>query len=125
MKSGSSAMIVLRIPKKVNNRDLTNFITVLVKKFRKNAKHKYIQLRGEIAYSDNSVYFILHDYALELAFALSLYFKCQKHQVPCTLEISKAVDLERMPAEIVEAAKVWSERKLPRRHYKLRNLPIY
>jgi len=117
-------MIVVRIPKKVDNKDLTNFIAVLVKKFKKNARHKRIGLRGEIAYSSDSVYFVLPDYALELAFALSIYFKCQKHGVPCTLEIGKTVDLEKLPKEVFEAAKTWSERKLPRRFYRLRDVFI-
>jgi len=60
------------------------------------------------------------DRGLELAFALSLYLKCQKHSIPCTLELSKPIKMEELPAEIVEAAKQWSERKLQRKYYKLR-----
>jgi len=118
-------MIIIRIPKKFGERSLENFITLQVKKFRKNQRHRYIKLRGEITYSSDSVYFILHDYTLELAFALSIYFKCQKHGIPCTLEISKPLDLEKIPEEIVEVAKVWSERKLPRKFYKLRDMVLY
>jgi len=115
-------MIVVRIPRNANGRDLTNFITVLVKKFKKNQRHRYIQLQGDIAYSRNYVYFLFPDRALELAFALSIYFKCEKHGIPCTFEIGKTVDLERIPHEIIEAARIWAERKLPRRFYKLRSL---
>jgi len=115
-------MIILKIPKKVGERSLENFITVLVKKFRKNAKHRYIRLRGEVAYSRDYVYFVFPDYALELAYALSIYFKCQKHDIPCALEISKTVNTEKIPREIIEATKVWSERKLSRRFYRLRDV---
>jgi len=115
-------MIIVRIPKKIGGKSLENFISIQVKKLRKNQNHKYIRLRGEVAYSDNNVYFIFEPYALELAFALSLYFKCQKYGIPCVLEISKPLDIERIPGEIVEATKVWSERKLPRRFYRLRDV---
>jgi len=43
---------------------------------------------------------------LEHALALSLYFKCQKHGIPCTLEIGKTVDIERILEEIIEAARI-------------------
>jgi len=118
-------MIVVIIPKRINDRDLTNFITVLVKKFRKNAKHRCIQLQGDIAYSKDYVYFLFPGRALELAFALSLYFKCQKHGIPCSLEAAKPLDIERIPGEIVEVARIWSERKLPRKFYKLRDMFLY
>jgi len=117
-------VIILRIPRKANGRDLTNFIMLQVKKLKKNIKHRYIRLRAEVAYSDNYVYFIFEPYALELAFALSLLFKCQKHNISCSLEAAKPIDIERIPPEIIEAAKAWSERKLPRRFYSLRSLSI-
>jgi len=117
-------MIILRIPKKVDGRDLTNFVSIQVKKFRKNQEHRYIRLRGEVAYSSDSVYFILSDYALELAFTLSILFKCQKHSIPCTLEISKPLDPEKISKEIVEVARIWSERKLPRKFYKFKELKL-
>ena len=113
-------MIILRIPRKIDNIDLREFILNQIKKLRRNKKHKYIQLQGEVAYSNNYVYFIFPDRGLELAFALSLYLKCQKHSIPCTLELSKLARIEELPAEIIEAAKVWSERKLHRKYYKLK-----
>ncbi|ADM28753.1 hypothetical protein Igag_1961 [Ignisphaera aggregans DSM 17230] len=118
-------MIILKIPKNIDGRDLTNFISIQVKKFRKNAKHRYIRLKGEVAYSRDYVYFVFPDYALELAFALSIYFKCQKQGIPCSLEAAKPLDIERIPGEIVEVARIWSERKLPRKFYNLRNTQIF
>ncbi len=117
-------MIILRIPRKVDSKDLRDFILLQVKKLRKNRRHKYIQLRGEVAYSENSVYFIFEPYALELAFALSLYLKCQKHSIPCILEKSKPIDLSSIPRDALKAAEVWAERKLPRKYYKLRDISI-
>ena len=113
-------MIILRIPRKANNKDLREFILNQVKKFRRNQKRKYIQLKGELAYSNSYVYFIFPDRGLELAFALSLYLKCQKHNISCTLELSKPISIEELPDEVVEAAKVWAEKKLHRKYYKLK-----
>ncbi len=53
-----------------------------------------------------SVYFIFEPYALELAFALSLLFKCRKHQIPCQLHASKPLGLERIAEEIREVARI-------------------
>ena len=117
-------MIILKIPRKVNNRDLRDFILLQVKKLKKNAKHKYIQLRGEAAYSTDNVYFIFEPYQLELAFALSLYFKCQKHNIPCILEATKPIEIEKIPREIVEAARIWAEQKLLRKYYHLRHTEV-
>lgn len=64
-------MIILKIPRKVNGRELRDFILLQVKKLKKNVKHKYIHLRAEVAYSSDNVYFIFEPYTLELAFALS------------------------------------------------------
>jgi len=58
-----------------------------------------------------NVYFIFEPYALELAFALSIYFKCQKHNIPCTVDVSRPVKLEEIPKEIIEAAQVWAGKK--------------
>ena len=115
-------MIILRIPRKMDNRDLREFILNHIKKFRRNQKRKYIGLEGEIVYSNNFVYFIFPPRGLELAFALSILFKCQKHQIPCELHTSKPIKLEELPEEIIEAAKQWSERKLLRKYYKLRRI---
>jgi len=117
-------MIILRIPRKVGNKDLREFILNQIKKFRRNQKRKYIKLEGEIAYSQDYVYFMLPSRGLELAFALSLYLKCQKHSISCTLELSKPAKIEELPAEVVEAAKVWAERKLHRKYYKLKNVTL-
>jgi len=114
-------MIILKIPKRIEDRNLREFILNQVKKFRRNQRHKHIGLEGEIAYSRGHVFFIFPDRALELAFALSLYFKCQQHSIPCGLEVAKPVIVDQLLKEIVEAAKVWSRRKLPRRFYHLRN----
>ena len=104
-------MIILRIPRRVENRDLRDFILLQVKKFKKNQKHKYIQLRGEVAYSQDYVYFIFPPRGLELLSLISL-LKCQKHSIPCTLETTKPVDLEKIPQEIIKGARRWAERKL-------------
>ncbi len=42
------------------------------------------------------------------------------------LEISKPVDLdlEKLPKDILEAAKIWAERKLMRKYYKLKEMRI-
>ncbi len=117
-------MIILKIPRKVNGRELKNFILLQVKKLKKNIKHKYIRLRAEVAYSSDNVYFIFEPYALELAFALSLLLKCQKHDIPCSLEVTKPVDLEKIPKEIIEVARIWAERKLPRKYYRFRELKL-
>jgi len=117
-------MIILKIPRRIDNKDLRDFILNQIKKFRRNQQRKYIRLEGEVAYSQNYVYFIFPNRGLELSFALSLYLKCQKHNIPCTLELSKPIRIEEIPAEIVEAAKVWSERKLHRKYYRLRNVNV-
>jgi len=114
-------MIILRIPRKTGDKDLREFILNQIKKFRRNQKRKYIKLEGEIAYSSSYVYFLFPSRGLELAFALSLYLKCEKHNIPCELELSKPIDLEKIPKDILEAAKVWAERKLHRKYYKLKN----
>jgi len=115
-------MIILRIPRKVDNKDLREFILNHIKKFRRNKKHKYIKLQGEVAYSNSYVYFIFPLRGLELAFALSIYYKCQKHNIPCELHLSKSVELNKLPQEVVEAGKIWAERKLHRKYYKLRKM---
>jgi len=117
-------MIILGIPKRINGKSLEDFIYLQVKKLKRNRSHKYIQLQGEVTYSREHVYFIFPNRALELAFTLSLLFKCQKHDIPCVLEISKPVDLKEIPGDVLEAAKIWSERKLPRRFYRLRDLRL-
>ena len=68
------------------------------------------------------MYFLFSSRGLELAFALSLYLKCQKHEIPYTLELSKPVRIGELSKEILEAAKLWSERKLYRKYYKLKQL---
>ncbi len=117
-------MIILRIPRKIDNRDLREFILNQIKKFRRNQKRKYIRLEGEISYSQDYVYFIFPNRGLELAFALSLYLKCKKHKIPCELELSKPIKIEELSTEVVEAARVWSERKLHRKYYKLKNVSL-
>lgn len=117
-------MIILRMPRKVNDKDLRDFILLQVKKFKRNQKRKHIKLTGEIAYSQDYVYFVFPDRGLELAFALSLHFKCQNHDIPCTLEVSKPIDIEEIPNEIKEAARIWAERKLLREFYRLRDISI-
>lgn len=117
-------MIILRIPKRINSRSLKDFILLQVKKFRKNQRHKYIQLRGEVAYSNSYVYFILEPYQLELAFALSILLKCRRHNIPCELYLSKPIELNKLPREVIEVAKTWSERKLQRRYYRLRDIRL-
>ena len=113
-------MIILRMPRRVDGRSLRDYILLQVKKFKKNREHRYIKLEGEVAYSDEHVFFIFPDRALELAFALSMLLKCQKHQIPCELLITKPLKLEELPKEVIEAARIWAERKLPRKYYKLR-----
>lgn len=117
-------MIILKIPRKADNRDLREFTLNQIKKFRRNQKRKYIQLQGEISYSNNHVYFLFPNRGLELAFALSILFKCRKHNIPCTLESSKPIKVEELPGEIVEAARIWAERKLLRKYYSLRNVKV-
>ena len=117
-------MIILRMPRRVDGRSLRDYILLQVKKFRKNKEHRYIKLEGEVAYSDEHVFFIFPDRALELAFALSMLFKCEKHQIPCELLITKPLKLEELPKEAIEAAKIWAERKLPRRYYDLKELHL-
>jgi len=117
-------MIILKIPRKVDSRNLREFILNHIKKFRRNQKHKYIRLEGELAYSNNYVYFIFPDRELELAFALSILFKCQKHQIPCELHLSKSIDINKLPTKIIEAAKIWSERKLHRKYYRLKGVKL-
>ena len=115
-------MIILRIPRRVESKDLREFILNQVKKFRRNQKRKYIKLEGELAYSSNYVYFMFPSRGLELAFALSILYKCRKHQIPCELYSSKTVDMEELPKDILEAARIWSERKLQRKYYKLKRI---
>ena len=117
-------MIILRIPRKANDKDLREFILNQIKKFRRNQKRKHIKLQGEIAYSNSYVYFLFPSRGLEFAFASSIYFKCEKHKIPCELELSKPVDLEKLPQGIIEAAKIWAEKKLHRKYYKLKNLSL-
>ena len=122
--SGYIEMMILRIPRRVESKDLREFILNQIKKFRRNQKRKYIQLKGELAYSSNYVYFLFPNRGLELAFALSILFKCRKHNIPCTLESSKPIKVGELPAEIIEAARIWAERKLLRKYYRLRDISI-
>ena len=117
-------MIILKIPRNVDGKDLREFILNQIKKFRRNQKRRYIKLEGENAYSNSYVYFIFPCKGLELAFALSILFKCRKHEIPCELNSSKPIRLEEIPKEIVEAARVWAERKLHRKYYKLKSLTL-
>jgi hypothetical protein len=117
-------MIILRIPRKVNNKDLREFILNQIKKFRRNQRRKYIRLQGEIAYSKDYVYFVFPDRVLEMAFALSILFKCQQHSIPCILEFSKPVELDKLPTEVIECAEQWNKKKLWRKCYKLKNLKL-
>jgi len=117
-------MIILKIPRRVDNRNLREFILRYVKKFRRNQQRKYIRLRGEVAYSKDYAYFILEPYGLELAFALSVLIKCEQNEIPCTLRLSKPINLEELPNDVLEAAKCWAERKLRRKYYKLRNIAV-
>ncbi len=117
-------MIILKIPRKVGDKDLREFILNHIKKFRRNQRHKYIKLQGEISYSRDHVYFLFPNRALELAFALSILFKCREHNISCTLELSKPIKMEKVSKEIIEAAKVWAERKLHRKYYKLKSLTL-
>jgi len=61
---------------------------------------------------------------LDLGSALSLYFMCQKYSIPCILEVVKPLDIEKIPKEIVEVAKIRSKRKLPRKYYKFKELRL-
>ena len=119
-----AGMIVLAIPRKVGGRDLREFILNQVRKFRHNQRHKHIKLQGEVAYSRDFIYFVFPDRALELAFALSVLLKCQEHNVPCNLGLSRPVKLEELPREVLEAARVWCRGKLRREYYKLRGLAL-
>ena len=117
-------MIIFRVPRKVNGNDLREFILNHIKKFKRNQKHKYIRLQGEIAYSKGYVYFIFPDRALEMSFALSIFFKCQNQSIPCELYLSNPIEFDKLPQEIIDCAKQWSEKKLWRKCYKLKNLKL-
>jgi len=45
-------------------------------------------------------------------------------QVPCHLETNKTVNLENSLPEATEVAKIRSERRLPRKYYKLKELEL-
>lgn len=47
----------------------------------------------------------------KLTITVSILFKYQKPNIPCILETTKPIDIENIPREIVEAARIWSERK--------------
>ena len=81
-------------------------------------------MRVKAAYSPNNVYFIFEPYALELTFAFSIYLKCQGAQYTCKLEVSKLLDLEKIPSDVLEASRTWVGRKLPKKYYKLRNIEL-
>jgi len=117
-------MIIVKVPRRTGEKSLENFVTPLLKKFKRNKKHRHIQLRGEVAYSKSAVYFIFPREAIELAFALSILFKCQKHGIPCEIAATRPINIEGIPSEIKEAAQTWSERKLLRRFYRLRDLRL-
>ena len=117
-------MIIFRIPRTANGKDLREFILNIIKKMRRNMKRKHVGLQGEVAYSKNYVYLVLPSRGLELSFALSILFKCQKHDIPCELYISKQVDIESLPREIIECAEQWSRRKLWRKCYKLKHMHL-
>ncbi len=117
-------MIIFKIPRRVNEKDLREYILNQIKKFRRNKKRKHIKLQGEVAYSQDYVYFIFPPRGLELAFALSLYMKCEKHNIPCELQLSKPIDMEKLPEDVIKAAKVWAEKKLHRKYYKLKKLGL-
>ncbi len=101
-----------------------DYILNQIKKMRRNMKHRYIQLEGEIAYSRDYVYFIFPSRALELAFALSLFIKCKHHEISCRLEVSKPVDPGKLDRETIECAERWTRRKLWRKCYKLKELRL-
>ena len=61
---------------------------------------------------------------MEPAFALSLLIKCRQHNIPCNLELSKPVRMEKLPKEILECAGRWSKRRLWRKCYKLKDLRL-
>jgi len=117
-------LIIVEIQKQSGGRSLENFITPVLRKFARNKRHRHIRLRGEVAYSKSHVYLIFPLGALELAFALSIYFKCEKHRVPCHLHLTRNIELDKIPREILEAAQAWSEKKLPRKYYVLRSMEI-
>ena len=118
-------MIILRIPRKVNGKDLREFILNQVKKFKRNQKRKHIKLEGEIAYSQEYVYFIFPNHGLELSFALSILIKCREHTISCTLELSRPIIIEQLDKEIVKCAEQWSKHKLWRKCYKLKEITIH
>lgn len=113
-------MIILKIPRQANGKDLREFILNHIKKLRRNQRRKHIELEGEVAYSRDFVYFLFPDRGLELSFALSILIKCQEHGIPCTLEISKPLALEQLDREIIECAEQWAKRKLWRKATNLR-----
>lgn len=119
-----SLKTIVRIPKKINERRLEDFIFLQTKKFRRNQKHKYIQLQSEVVYSKDYVYFtfLFPVKLLELEFALSIVFKCQRRNIPCAISLSKPIAIERLDREIIECAEQWAERKLSRKCYKLNKL---
>lgn len=117
-------MIILKIPRQANGKDLREFILNHIKKFRRNQKRKYIRLEGEVAYSRDFVYFVFPDRALELSFALSILIKCHEHGISCTLELSKPIELGKIQKEIIECAEQWSRRKLWRKCYKLKEIEL-
>ncbi len=51
-------MIILRIPRRVNDRDLRKYILNQIKKFRWNKRRKHVKSQGEVAYSQDYVYFV-------------------------------------------------------------------
>ena len=99
-------MIIPRIPRRLEDRSLGDFILLQVKKFKDNQRHRYIRLRGEVAYYQSHVYSTFLDYALELVFAISLPVKCENHSILCTLELSKPIKICELLAEIKEAARM-------------------
>lgn|GEM_PF-6440878 len=70
------------------------------KKMRRNIKYKYIKLQGEIAYSKDYVFFVFPNHALEPASALSLLIKCKQRSIPCSLELGKSVEIDKLPKEV-------------------------
>jgi len=117
-------VIILKIPRKTGEKSNREFILRYVKKLRRNQKRKHIQLQGEVAYSQNNVYFIFPSRGLELAFALSILIKCKQNEIPCTLELSKPVNPEELPSDIKRCSEIWAERKLLRKCYKLRKIEL-
>jgi len=39
-------------------------------------------------------------------------------------DLGRPVDLGRVPPEVAEAARIWSERELPRKYYKFKELKL-